>query len=87
MRQYNIVGRLTPNAKNPNPNLYKMTIFAGNHVVAKSRFWYFTSMLRKIKKTHGEIVSCEEVSTPSTESNYYHADGGRFRCSRRSSAR
>lgn len=38
-----------------------MEVFASNHVVAKSRFWYFTSMLKRVKKTHGEIVSCEEV--------------------------
>lgn len=56
------MGRKLPSEKDPNPKLYKMQIFASNHVVAKSRFWYFTSMLRRVKKTHGEIVSCEEVS-------------------------
>jgi large subunit ribosomal protein L18Ae len=38
-----------------------MRIFAPNDVVAKSRFWYFLSKLRKIKKTNGEIVSLNEV--------------------------
>ncbi|KAH7698452.1 60S ribosomal protein L18a [Aphelenchoides avenae] len=61
LRQFIIVGRKLPSEKDPNPKLYKMQIFASNHVVAKSRFWYFTSMLRRVKKTHGEIVSCEEV--------------------------
>lgn len=41
-----------------------MRIFAPNTVVAKSRFWYFLSRLRKIKKANGEIVSLNEVSTP-----------------------
>jgi large subunit ribosomal protein L18Ae len=40
-----------------------MRIFAPNTVVAKSRFWYFLSRLRKIKKANGEIVSLNEVST------------------------
>lgn len=41
-----------------------MRIFAPNDVVAKSRFWYFLSKLRKIKKTNGEIVSLNQVRTP-----------------------
>lgn len=61
LRQFVIVGRKLPSERDPNPKLYKMEIFASNPVVAKSRFWYFTSMLRRVKKTHGEIISCEEV--------------------------
>ena len=40
--------------------LFRMKIFAPNHVIAKSRFWYFLRQLRKFKKTTGEIVSCEQ---------------------------
>ena len=40
-----------------------MRIFAPNDVVAKSRFWYFLSKLRKVKKTNGEIVSLNQVNT------------------------
>jgi large subunit ribosomal protein L18Ae len=61
LRQFEVVGRKLPTDRDPNPMLYKMSIFASNHVVAKSRFWYFTSMLRRVKKTHGEIISCKEV--------------------------
>lgn len=39
-----------------------MRIFAPNHVVAKSRFWYFVSQLRKMKKASGETVYCGLVS-------------------------
>lgn len=39
-----------------------MRIFAPNDVVAKSRFWYFLSKLKKVKKTNGEIVSLNKVS-------------------------
>lgn len=58
LREYKVVGRLLPSAKNPTPPLYRMRIFAPNHVVAKSRFWYFVSQLRKMKKASGEIVYC-----------------------------
>jgi large subunit ribosomal protein L18Ae len=38
-----------------------MRIFAPNTVVAKSRFWYFLTQLRKVKKANGEIVSLNVV--------------------------
>ncbi|VDK18975.1 unnamed protein product [Anisakis simplex] len=62
LREFVVIGRKLPSDKDPNPPMYKMQIFATNHVIAKSRFWYFTSMLRRVKKANGEIVSCEEVS-------------------------
>ena len=43
-----------------------MRIFAPNDVVAKSRFWYFLSKLKKVKKTNGEIVSLNKVSSASS---------------------
>merc|ERR1712083_1173490 len=58
LREYKVIGRLLPSAKNPAPPLYRMRIFAPNHVVAKSRFWYFVSQLRKMKKASGETVYC-----------------------------
>uniref|UniRef100_A0A8C7TSP4 Ribosomal protein 50S-L18Ae/60S-L20/60S-L18A domain-containing protein n=1 Tax=Oncorhynchus mykiss TaxID=8022 RepID=A0A8C7TSP4_ONCMY len=58
LREYKVVGRLLPSVKNPTPPLYRMRIFAPNHVVAKSRFWYFVSQLRKMKKANGETVYC-----------------------------
>merc|ERR1712168_661384 len=61
LREYKVIGRLLPSAKNPAPPLYRMRIFAPNHVVAKSRFWYFVSQLRKMKKANGETVNCQKV--------------------------
>jgi large subunit ribosomal protein L18Ae len=72
LREFIVIGRKLPSEKDANPSLYKMQIFASNYVIAKSRFWYFASMLPKVKTAHGEnvrvkkangeIVSCEEVS-------------------------
>jgi large subunit ribosomal protein L18Ae len=61
LRHYKIIGRKLPSDKEPHPKLYKMTIFAPDHVIAKSRFWYFLKKLKKIKKSNGEVVEVKEV--------------------------
>lgn len=61
IQEYQIVGRKLPSAQEPTPQLYKMRIFAANEIVAKSRFWYFLSKLKKIKRTAGEIVGFNQV--------------------------
>jgi large subunit ribosomal protein L18Ae len=61
LREYQVIGRHLPTESNPTPKLYRMRIFAPNDVVAKSRFWYFLSQLKKVKKGNGEIVSINEV--------------------------
>ena len=61
LHEYQVVGRKLPSASEASTQLYKMRIFASNEIVAKSRFWYFLSKLKKIKRTAGEIVSFNEV--------------------------
>lgn len=61
LNQYRIIGRKLPSEKEPTPQLYRMTIFAQDEVVAKSRFWYFMRKLKKVKKTHGQIVKIQHV--------------------------
>lgn len=61
MHEYQIIGRKLPSASEPTPQLYKMRIFASNEIVAKSRFWYFLSKLKKVKRAAGEVVSFSEV--------------------------
>uniref|UniRef100_A0AC11DSV2 Uncharacterized protein n=1 Tax=Ovis aries TaxID=9940 RepID=A0AC11DSV2_SHEEP len=56
LREYKVVGRCLPTPKCHTPPLYRMRFFEPNHVVAKSRFWYFVSQLKKMKKSSGEIV-------------------------------
>merc|ERR1712066_1093997 len=55
------IGRGLPSEKQRTPALYQMRIFAPDKACAKSRFWYFLSQLRKLKKATGEIVSCQRV--------------------------
>ena len=61
LREYIVTGRKLPTEKEPVTPIYKMQIFASNDVIAKSRFWYFISMLRRLKKANGEILECKEV--------------------------
>ncbi|CAI4218782.1 unnamed protein product [Parascedosporium putredinis] len=61
LQEYAVVGRHLPTEANPTPTLYRMTIFAPNTAVAKSRFWYFLRGLKKVKKATGEIVSIKEI--------------------------
>lgn len=56
-----MIGRHLPTEAQPTPTLYRMTIFAPNVSVAKSRYWYFLRGLKKVKKATGEIVSVKEV--------------------------
>lgn len=64
LKHYVVVARPTPTKSHPAPKVYRMTIFAPNTVVAKSRCWYFLSSLRKVKKANGQIVSVTEVPEP-----------------------
>lgn len=47
--------------------MYRMTIFAHNEVVAKSRFWYFLRQLKKVKKATGEIVDVKLIQEKKRE--------------------
>lgn len=62
--EYQVIGRALPTEAEPTPKLYRMRVFASNEVIAKSRFWYFLSSLRKMKKANGEIVSVNVVRRP-----------------------
>eukprot|EP00567_Pseudictyota_dubia_P012115 CAMPEP_0197435646 /NCGR_PEP_ID=MMETSP1175-20131217/3212_1 /TAXON_ID=1003142 /ORGANISM="Triceratium dubium, Strain CCMP147" /LENGTH=183 /DNA_ID=CAMNT_0042964737 /DNA_START=59 /DNA_END=610 /DNA_ORIENTATION=+ len=61
MRQYQVVGRHRATEEHPNPEAYRMIIFAPNPVIAKSKFWYYLHQFRKMKKTTGEILDCVEL--------------------------
>jgi large subunit ribosomal protein L18Ae len=59
--EYQIIGRERPSEKEQNPKLFRMKIFAPSKIHAKSRFWYFMRKLKKIKTSHGEILSISEI--------------------------
>ncbi|CAB0044861.1 unnamed protein product [Trichogramma brassicae] len=53
LKEYEVIGRKLPTEKEKETPLYKMRIFAPDHIVAKSRFWYF---LRQLKKSRRLLV-------------------------------
>ncbi|XP_048740740.1 60S ribosomal protein L18a-like [Ostrea edulis] len=61
LKEYQVVGRMMPRPRDRMPALYQMKIFAPDQCTAKSRFWYFVSQLKKMKKTQGEILQCREM--------------------------
>lgn len=72
MKQYQVVGRKAATDEHPNPEAYRMIIFAPNPVIAKSKFWYYMHQFRKMKKTTGEILDCVEIveKNPRIVKNY-----------------
>ena len=63
MRQFYVVGRALPSDDKPDPELYRMRVFARDAVLARSKFWYHMKRQHKVRKIQGEIVSTSEVST------------------------
>nr|ABW23173.1 ribosomal protein rpl18a [Arenicola marina] len=72
LKEYKIIGRMMPTDKQRTPPMYQMRIFAPDRISAKSRFWYFVSQLKKMKKTGGEILLLQQVFTkkPTQVKNY-----------------
>ena len=60
-KEYKVTGRSLPTDKNRVPKLYQMRLFAPDKPTAKSRFWYHSSMLKKMKKGKGEILGIQQL--------------------------
>merc|ERR1712000_173715 len=72
MKQFEVTGRRKPSETEPEPTIFRMKIFAPNTVMAKSRFWYYLSLLKKIKRANGEILETHELfeKNPNTVKNF-----------------
>ena len=70
--QYQVVGRHLPTEKEPEPKIYRMKLFATDHVRAKSKFWYFLKKLARVKKANGQVLACNEIfeKKPTLVKNY-----------------
>ena len=71
LKEYEIVGKPLSKTNEKTP-IYKMTIFAPDEVVAKSRFWYFLRQLKKVRKVNGEILrlTLRSNSSPTKIKNF-----------------
>lgn len=61
IKQFVVIGRKKPTENDPEPKIFKTKLFASNIVLAKSRFFYFMSQLKRVKRANGEILSVQEV--------------------------
>jgi large subunit ribosomal protein L18Ae len=50
-----------PTEAHPEPEVFRMKLWALDDVKARSKFWYFMSRLKKVKKANGQIIACNEV--------------------------
>ena len=66
VRQFYVVGRALPTEKVPNPELFRMRVFARDQVLARSKFWYHMKRQHKVRKIQGEIVSTSEITEKNT---------------------
>ena len=41
--------------------VYRMKLWSTDDTRAKSKFWYFLSRLKKVKKANGQILACNEI--------------------------
>ena len=74
LKHYQVVGRATPTAEEPNPTVYKFEVFAPNFVVAKSRFWTLMRDKNKVKPTKGDVLSCKVVKDRKIAARNYSVD-------------
>ncbi|GHP11431.1 hypothetical protein PPROV_001015900 [Pycnococcus provasolii] len=71
-KQFQVIGRHVPTEREPSPKLYRMKLWATDAVRARSKFFYFISKIKKVKRANGQIVSCNEIhETDSTTTKNY----------------
>eukprot|EP01062_Namystynia_karyoxenos_P017775 TRINITY_DN1657_c0_g2_i3.p3 TRINITY_DN1657_c0_g2~~TRINITY_DN1657_c0_g2_i3.p3 ORF type:complete len:184 (+),score=80.91 TRINITY_DN1657_c0_g2_i3:87-638(+) len=72
LRHYEVIGAPYSTAKNPYPKVYRLSCFAPNHVVAKTKFWRYMREYQKTKKTHGRVYGVRELheKRPGTVKNF-----------------
>jgi large subunit ribosomal protein L18Ae len=70
--QYQVVGRHLPTEAQPEPEVFRLRLFATDAIRARSKFWYFLRKLKKVKKANGQIVAINEIfeSAPTVVKNY-----------------
>ena len=60
-RRFFVFGRALPTEENANPEIMAVRVYAPNAAFARSKFWKTTRILKRIKKTRGEILKVQEI--------------------------
>jgi large subunit ribosomal protein L18Ae len=64
LKNYEVVARPLPTVAVPNPAAIRVQVFAPDEVVAKSKFWTVARRIARLKKSHGEVLSVQQVIEP-----------------------
>jgi large subunit ribosomal protein L18Ae len=72
LSEFQVLGRMLPSEKDPNPTVYKMQLFASDAVRARSKFWYFLRKLKRVKRVNGQVIAVHKVleKNPNIVKNY-----------------
>lgn len=57
IKTFQIIGRMKPSEKDPEPKVYRMKLFARDDVCARSKFWYFIRCARALRRAALRIES------------------------------
>lgn len=60
-RRFMVFGRALPTEENPHPEIMAVRLHAKNSAFARSKFWKTTRILKRVKKTKGEILNVQEI--------------------------
>ena len=60
-RRFLVFGRALPTEQNPNPQVMVVRVYARNAAFARSAFWKSSRILKRVKRTRGEILKVQEV--------------------------
>ena len=60
-RRFFVFGRALPTEANPTPEVMVVRLYAKNAAFARSAFWKTTRVLKRVKRSKGEILKVQEV--------------------------
>ncbi len=55
-RRFFVFGRALPTESNPTPEVMVVRVFAKNACFARSAFWKSARVLKRVKRTRGEVL-------------------------------
>jgi large subunit ribosomal protein L18Ae len=64
LKNFEVVARPLPTETVANPPAIRVQVFASDEIVAKSKFWAVARRVARLKKSHGEILSVQQVIEP-----------------------
>ncbi len=60
-RRFLVFGRALPTEANPNPQVMVVRVFAKNAAFARSAFWKTSRILKRVRRSQGEVLKVQEI--------------------------